>query len=169
MRVRMAKQRTAACDEPFGRELRAERLSRIEFRKVASLVQRFQPVGAGACTARCSIFFYEIDRIRSFDPPHADCWLYSPGRACITIVATRIIEMQAKSAPIFSPSQPPTFCLLSSHLLTFSTSHLRSAVLPPSVCSLPTSVISGLTQVKKDLYSIENIQSFEIAHGSHDT
>ncbi len=89
MRVRMAIQRTAVCDEPFGRELRVERLSRIEFRKVASLVQRFQPVGAGACTACCSIFFYEIDRIRSFDPPHADCWLYSPGRACITIVATR--------------------------------------------------------------------------------
>ena len=30
-------QRTAACDESFGRELRTERLSRVEYRRVVSL------------------------------------------------------------------------------------------------------------------------------------
>jgi len=37
---RTAKYWTAACDEPFGRELRVERLGRIEFRRVDSLAQR---------------------------------------------------------------------------------------------------------------------------------
>ena len=45
--IYLKKMRTAACDEPFGCELRVERLSRFEFRRVDSL---------------CSVFF-QIDRI----------------------------------------------------------------------------------------------------------
>ena len=40
MRLRAVERRTAACDEPLGCELRVERLSRVEFRRVVSLAQR---------------------------------------------------------------------------------------------------------------------------------
>jgi hypothetical protein len=53
--------RSATCGESFGCELKVERLpsassglepvesSRVEYRRMVSLAQRFQPVGAGAC------------------------------------------------------------------------------------------------------------------------